>query len=117
MARHREPAPAPPALISTREMNALAASGQARPISQVAQIIMRYRDSWWLATSAGWLPVAPALAAVLDQHAQRLQHHDAAIANSHATIRAVLDLTAGVPAAGDSHDQARQPGPEGASGT
>jgi hypothetical protein len=45
-----------------------------------------------VSTQAGWLPVAPAIAAVLDQHAQRLRGQDAMIAARQATIRAVIDL-------------------------
>lgn len=90
-----QPAPASPqpAAISSPDMNAYLANGQAQPLSQVVPFIARYRDAWWLSTQAGWLPVAAPIAVVLDKHAQRLRQQDTMIAANQATIRAVIDLT------------------------
>jgi hypothetical protein len=81
-----------PAAISSPDMNAYLANGQAEPLSQVVPFIARYRDTWWLSTQAGWLPVTAPIAAVLDKHAQRLRQQDTMIAANQATIRAVIDL-------------------------
>jgi hypothetical protein len=82
-----------PAAISSPDMNAYLANGQAEPLSQVVPFIAQYNGTWWLSTQAGWLPVAAPIAAVLDKHAQRLRQHDAQIAANRASIRAVIDLT------------------------
>ncbi len=79
------------AAISSAEMDGHVARGQAVPLSQVVPFIVRYQDSWWLSTQAGWLPIASSIAAVLDKHAERLRRHDAVIAANQATIRAVID--------------------------
>jgi hypothetical protein len=104
MTRPRRQAPTPgpaarpaaavpqPAAISDAEMSAHLADGQATPLSQVVPFLASYHGTWWLSTQAGWLPVPPAIAAVLDQHAQRLRSQDAMIAARQATIRAVIDL-------------------------
>jgi hypothetical protein len=77
-------------------MNAHLADGQAAPLSQVVPFIARYNDTWWLSTQAGWLPVAPPIAAILDKHAQRLRQQDTMIAANQAAIRAVIDLARNV---------------------
>jgi hypothetical protein len=66
--------------------------GTAVPLSAVVPFIARYHDTWWLSTQAGWLPIAPPIAAVLDEHAERMRQHDAMIAANQATIRAIIDI-------------------------
>lgn len=67
------------------------ANARAVPLSQVVPFIVRYQDNWWLSTQAGWLPIDPSIAAVLDKHAGRMRQHDAVIAANQATIRTVID--------------------------
>lgn len=54
--------------------------------------LMRYQDTWWLSTQAGWLPIPAPVAAIIDEQARRLRHHDALTAANQAAIRAVIDL-------------------------
>jgi hypothetical protein len=86
-------APAVPsaAVISGADMDGHVANRRAEPLSQVVPFIVRYQDTWWLSTQAGWLPIAPHIAAVLDKHAERMRQHDAMIAANQATIRTVID--------------------------
>lgn len=86
-------APAVPstAVISSTDMDGHLANARAVPLSQVVSFIARYQDNWWLSTQAGWLPIAPSIAAVLDKHAERMRRHDAVIAANQATIRTVID--------------------------
>jgi hypothetical protein len=91
--RATAPRPTPEAentAISSADMDGHMARGQAVPLSQVVPFILRYQDSWWLSTQAGWLPIASSIAAVLDKHAERMRRHDAVIAANQATIRAVI---------------------------
>ena len=85
------PAVQRPAVTSSEDMDGHLANGRAVPLSQVVPFIVRYQDIWWLSTQAGWLPIAPSIAAVLDKHAERMRQHDAMIAANQATIRTVID--------------------------
>lgn len=46
-----------PGALSSTEMDAAVTTGQAAPLSQTAAFLMRYKQTWWLSTQAGWLPV------------------------------------------------------------
>jgi len=80
-----------PAILSDADMDAASASGQATPLGDVITFIMRYRDTWWLSTQAGWLPVPPHLRTVLDRESARIRAQDTVIA-SRATIRGLITL-------------------------
>jgi hypothetical protein len=88
-----QPAPGVPehTRVSSADMDGHMANGRAVPLSQVIPFIIRYENAWWLSTQAGWLPIAPSIAAVLDKHAERMRQHDAVIAANQATIRTVID--------------------------
>ena len=73
-------------------MDAAVAAGQAAALSQVATFIRRYRDTWWLSTEAGWLPIPLAAAVVLDQHAERMRQPAVKSAAERAAIGAVIEL-------------------------
>jgi hypothetical protein len=79
-------------IISAADMDAAVASGQAAALSQVATFIRHYRDTWWLSTEVGWLPVPPAAGVVLDQHAERLQQPAVKSVAERAAIGAVIEL-------------------------
>jgi hypothetical protein len=81
----------PPIVIADADMDAAAASGQASPLGQVITFIMRYQDTWWLSTQAGWLPIPPQLSSILDRESERIRGQDAIIA-SRATIRGLITL-------------------------
>lgn len=88
--QRRPTSPQAPAITSA-DMDGFLAHGQAVPLSQVVPFIVCYRGAWWLSTQAGWLPIAPSIAAVLDKHAERMRQHDAVITANQATIRTVID--------------------------
>jgi hypothetical protein len=97
--RGHDPEPATPhdlaaaqRAISGADMETALASGHAAPYSQAVTFIVRYQDAWWLATQAGWQLIPPAVAAVLTEHAARLQHPDTRTAMNRAAVRAVMDL-------------------------
>ena len=77
-----------PGSINGSDMAAAVTNGQAAPLSQAVSFIVRYQGTWWLQTQSGWITVRPAIAATLDEHAQRMRQHDAKIA----AIRAIIDL-------------------------
>jgi hypothetical protein len=81
----------PPAVLSDADMDAAIAAGQATPLGQVITFIMRYQDTWWLSTRAGWLLVPPHLTTILDRESERIRGQDAIIA-SRATIRGLITL-------------------------
>jgi hypothetical protein len=81
-----------PDVISVADMDTAVGNGQATAFSQVITFIRRYRAIWWLRTEVGWLPIPPPAAAVLDQHAKRMQHPAVKSATDHAVIRAVIEL-------------------------
>jgi hypothetical protein len=81
----------PPVILTDADMDAAIAAGQAVPLGQVITFIMRYQDSWWLSTQAGWLPVPPHLSTILDRESERIRGQDAIIA-SRATIRGLITL-------------------------
>lgn len=90
-ATQRGPVAPQASVIASIDMDEHVANGRAVPLSQVVPFIVRYQDIWWLSTQAGWLPIAPSIAAVLDKHAGRMRQHDAVIAANQATIRTVID--------------------------
>lgn len=112
-ARHA-PVRARPTAISSTDIDAAIASGQAAPLSQVAAFIMRYQNTWWLSTPAGWLPIPPPAAGMLDEHAERIRHQGAMTAANHAAIRAVIDLARDATRAEASRHARKRAGSEAA---
>jgi hypothetical protein len=88
----RPPPAALPPVIGEIDMDAAVARGQAAPLSPTVTFIKHYEGTWWLSAQAGWIPIPPAIGAILDQHAERIRHRHAKTAANHATIHAVISL-------------------------
>jgi hypothetical protein len=95
----------PPEIISGADMDAAILAGEGVAFSQVITFVRRYQHTWWLSTDAGWFQVRPSVAAVLEEHAERMGGSARRTAASHAAIRAVVELAREATKAIDSRPQ------------
>jgi hypothetical protein len=82
----------PPEIITSADMEAAVIAGEAAAVSQVLTFIRRYRETWWLSTDAGWLPIRLSVAVVLDEQAEQMRNPARKNAADAAAIRAVIEL-------------------------